>query len=640
MKLKHILLYFSLFVFPFSFLYGQQHDDHLVPLRTNPSLVNYTNQARKAHSLTWRLLSDSIVDTLPFLDDFSRGGPYPDTAFWMDNAAYINNTYPIYPPTIGVATLDGVNSQGQPYNPSCPPGASYPADSLTSRPINMSKYDKYGADSVWFSFYWQAGGNGLPPLTADTLLLQFRTSHTPWTTVWYQLGYSPVSPDTGFHLVMIPLLDTVYNHTYRTGTVNPYDSHFQFRFKNYACTSANADQWNIDEVYINEHRTYDDTIKNDVSFVYESSSLLKNYEYMPWEQFTCNDIRDTMYTEQRNNNNNSDNLTYSYSIPAASATYSAIDNINPGNSTTTAQTHIPIKSQYHCSTFSRPTDITMTQILHTSGDWIPWNDTLRFKQIFSNYYAYDDSTAEISYFINGASPIYLAEQITLNNADTLRGLEIYFDYMFVNPANYNMELAVWNNNNGGPGNIIFRDTNVASPRISDTLNGFTYYPYESATPLVFPGGTTIYVGWVQTNGDSLNIGFDRNTNSENKIFYWDNSFPPASWQICSFPGSIMMRPVFGTTHFHSPSLATTDIKTPLETISLYPNPAKNMVTLSSSVPANTMLKIMGADGREYVSNNNFYGNSINTSSLPSGFYIVEITPSNGQTSYQKLLIQK
>ena len=78
---------------------------------------------------------------------------------------------------------------------------------------------------------------------------------------------------------------------------NPFDPNFQFRFKNYACTSANSDQWNIDVVYLNEFRTYNDTagLIPDVSFVYESPSLLANYQYMPWEQFTANDVVDTMF---------------------------------------------------------------------------------------------------------------------------------------------------------------------------------------------------------------------------------------------------------------------------------------------------------------------------------------------------------
>ncbi len=74
-------------------------------------------------------------------------------------------------------------------------------------------------------------------------------------------------------------------------TFNPFDANFQFRFKNYACTSGDVDQWNIDEVFLDESRSYKDTARDDVSFVYESPSLLANYQYMPWEQFTANDLK-------------------------------------------------------------------------------------------------------------------------------------------------------------------------------------------------------------------------------------------------------------------------------------------------------------------------------------------------------------
>jgi len=658
MKFSKVVLYFSFLIFSSTFLYGQEHNDHVVPLKTNPALVNYTNKARKSHTPIRRLISDSIVVNLPFLDDFSHGGPYPNDSLWMDNAAFINNTYPICPPTIGVATLDGVNNEGQPYNKNCPPGASFPADSLTSRPINLDLDPNPLAaqiDSVYLSFYWQAGGRGFAPLTSDTLLLQFRTSRIPWTTIWYQLGYTPVPPDTGFHLAMIRLLDTMHLPL-NPGTFNAFDANFQFRFKNYACTSANADQWNIDEVYLNKNRTYNDSLSHtDVSFVYESPSLLANYEYMPWEQFTANDIVDTMYLTERYNAPHLGlaNTAYSYTIPKASASYGLGNEnipafIDVGYNPNISQTHIPIKSHFTYTPLSKPDTITINHLLKPAGaDFIAWNDTLRFNQIFSDYYAYDDGTAEASYFINGTTPLALAEEITLNNADTLCGLELYFNYMFVNPANYNMILTIWDNTGpgGSPGNIIYEnpDTDVATPRTSDTLNGFTFYPYISSSPLVINGGQSIYVGWIQTNGDSLNIGFDLNTNSQSKICYYDNAVPSYwnnGWNPGDYAGSLMMRPIFGHANAHSPLLHTAEIIAPSASISIYPNPANDIVNLTIPMPPNTSLRIYTADGREYMNNSNFYGSSINTSALPAGFYIVEVTPPGGQASYQKLLIQR
>lgn len=651
MKVKQIFLFtFSFFLFSFSFLHAQEHYDHLLPLKTNPALVNYVKQVKKTHGFVWRLISDSIVLNLPFLDDFSGGGPYPDTALWLDNAAFINNTYPICPPTIGVATLDGVNNEGQPYNPNCPPGSSYPADSLTSRPINMAPYNDN--ESVWLTFYWQAGGRGMAPLTSDTLLLQFRTGKTPWTTIWYQLGYTPVPPDTGFHLVMIPMTDTIHEALDSNGRFNSFDGNFQFRFKNYACTSANADQWNIDMVSLAEHWIASDTALANTSFVYESPSLLANYEYMPWEQFTANDLRDNMYMQMRNNGIAIANVTYNYTInttPVSTLPLGGItDNMNTfytsGYDTVYAQTHPAIKSNFNYTPLSGPDTITITHYIKNSNEFIKSDDTLKFNQVFSDFYAYDDGTAEASYFINGTTPIDLAEGFTLNNPDTLRGLELYFNYMFVNPANYNMILAVWDNTGPGgtPGHLIYEnpDSDVSAPRTSDTLNGFTFYPYSS--PLITTAGETIYVGWIQTNGDSLNIGFDLNTNSQNQIYYNVNTYP-GGWQTCTYPGSLMMRPVFGHSNAHSfvkQQQDSSEAYSSYESIRIYPNPANDMVNFSAPMPPNTTLKIYTADGREYVNNSDFYGNSINTSALPAGFYILEVTPQGGQTFYQKLLIQR
>ena len=61
--------------------------------------------------------------TLPFFDDFSRYSlPTNDPAVpnawqrWSDTCAFINSGFPIAPPSIGVATLDGLRADGYPYN--------------------------------------------------------------------------------------------------------------------------------------------------------------------------------------------------------------------------------------------------------------------------------------------------------------------------------------------------------------------------------------------------------------------------------------------------------------------------------------------------------------------------------------------
>ena len=58
--------------------------------------------------------------SLPFIDDFSYDSHQVDNDLWMESSVFVNRTYPINPPTIGVATFDGLDANG--IVAECPPG--------------------------------------------------------------------------------------------------------------------------------------------------------------------------------------------------------------------------------------------------------------------------------------------------------------------------------------------------------------------------------------------------------------------------------------------------------------------------------------------------------------------------------------
>ena len=72
---------------------------------------------------------------LPFYDDFSNITIYPDTGLWIDNEAYINATFPLYPINYGVATMDVIDARGYVYFEATP--FTFLADHLTSKPIRL-----------------------------------------------------------------------------------------------------------------------------------------------------------------------------------------------------------------------------------------------------------------------------------------------------------------------------------------------------------------------------------------------------------------------------------------------------------------------------------------------------------------------
>src|ERR1035437_3447726 len=135
---KHIILSFFIIVSTALFSQGLVRS----ALTTNQVLVKKWAELKMKPELRASSIHDTIgLDTIRgILDDFSYAGPYPDTALWLDNEVFINRGFAKAPITLGVATFDGLNANGYPYNFLASPTSSLPADSLTSKPINLLNY--------------------------------------------------------------------------------------------------------------------------------------------------------------------------------------------------------------------------------------------------------------------------------------------------------------------------------------------------------------------------------------------------------------------------------------------------------------------------------------------------------------------
>ena len=74
---------------------------------------------------------------------------------WLDNDVFLNDNYPKNPWTLGVATFDGLNSSGKPYDWTT--GSTDWSDQLTSKPIFLGLKDN--SDSLYFSFFFHNAKN-------------------------------------------------------------------------------------------------------------------------------------------------------------------------------------------------------------------------------------------------------------------------------------------------------------------------------------------------------------------------------------------------------------------------------------------------------------------------------------------------
>ena len=140
--MRRYLLVFSFFIFN-----NVLSQEFLSDLEGVPSCVEST----LSHNT-----SKSIL-TLPFIDDFSYSNSYPDNDLWISsNSIFINSSYAINPPTIGVATFDGLDFNRMAYSLAVTSSQSSDADTLLSREIDLS-----ANNSVYFFFllsasrYWR-----------------------------------------------------------------------------------------------------------------------------------------------------------------------------------------------------------------------------------------------------------------------------------------------------------------------------------------------------------------------------------------------------------------------------------------------------------------------------------------------------
>ncbi|MBK9213821.1 MAG: hypothetical protein IPO14_12990 [Saprospiraceae bacterium] len=82
--------------------------------------------------------------SLPFFDDFVQNKI--DSTNWTDGFVFVNYGMAVNPPSLGVATFDGINENGKPYG-----GGHGLSDILTSSFIDLSNQ---GSDSLFLSFFY------------------------------------------------------------------------------------------------------------------------------------------------------------------------------------------------------------------------------------------------------------------------------------------------------------------------------------------------------------------------------------------------------------------------------------------------------------------------------------------------------
>jgi hypothetical protein len=638
------------------FLQGQEG---IKPLHANLSLYYPT----PSHANTSKVTDTQIKKQnttgslfLPFKEDFSYASTnlYPSSSLWLDSNVFINTGYPIAPPSIGVATFEGLNKYGYPYNPNLLNlTQSLPADTLTSKPINLfvtaSSQTLQISDNIALSFYYQARGNGESPEANDSLLLDFYMPATnTWSNnVWFSRGNTNSNTnDTVFKRGFVWIKDNAF-----------LKDGFQFRFRNTATTAGDFDHWHLDYIYLDKGRSEQgDTVYNDLTFINTPTPFLKNYSAMPFQQYNSSEMANKISVRIRNSSSNYINLSYQFKIFNSSNQQlhfydGGRDNLCPfmrsnfsACTGTTGYSRVPAHANPSVSyTFANLSDSADFTIKHTlaligsSNDFFNSNDTIIQTQKFRNYYALDDGRAEAGYFVNAANG-KMAMKFVVNKTDTLQALRIYFDPVGNVPlasTSYSFNIILWADGGNGPGAVIFTEP-PQFPKYFNKIGfkGEPEYPITASLGLRTLGEGTYYIGFQQKVATGITVGFDRNINHNNMLYYDLGS----GWTQSSIAGSIMIHPVFGKKVLASVGLKQFETNT--SAFNIYPNPSNDILYLTTDKIEDYSLLLFDGLGR-IILNTSFYANqkSIDCKEFPNGLYFLSITKAGHIVHQQKIIVQ-
>lgn len=585
--------------------------------------------------------------SLPFWDDFSftpvndtsiATSNYPVDSLWVNNrSVWINNGMAINPPSLNVATFDGLDSTFLPYSQSVLTNGL--RDSLVSQGIKLGETEVTIAErnSVFLSFSYQWQGNGEAPDANDYLALQFKNNSGEWETVL------TILPKTSFNR------DEFYDTLIKVDGDRFFHDSFQFRFTNYGRQSGPYDTWNLDYVYLNKNRTPDDTDFPDQAIGTQLTSLFGKYRSVPYHQFLENngmtapafrvsnnldEFTDLSYITEgtfRNYKNNTFTETF-YSNLGGSDT-SAINEsgsgiIFPLEQRTVKLEYLPNPDDpgqfdpsadsvlfnlkvklFTGDTFDPKTgDFANDYDLNYQPIDFRVNDTVNATYFLKDYFAYDDGVAEYSVGLTqaGNRAAYLFEMLS-QTPDTLVGIDFYApDYAL--SSNMTTDFYVFRDEGGLPGDILYVIPSYAIQR--KALNQFQRI--RILEPFLVE--EKFYIGWKGPVGPPLQIGLDISSDSGDKIFVNTNG----SWvQNTDIVGNIMLRPVFGSADI------ITGVEETLSGIDIYPNPSAGEFYVKGEFDKLHITTVTGL-AVPFTLNGNDADHRINLENPSSGLYIIRI----------------
>ena len=507
----------------------------------------------------------------------------------------------------------------------------------------------FPGDTIWASVGCQPG---MFTLVMDTLTANTQGSiavpcdsvfttvaDTSWHHIWSAPGqtleaFMAENEGQYFKQVMIPIRD-----------VNYFRDDFYFRFFNYASivnsslpsNRSNEDNWNIDFVYLNINRTFDDTDYPMLSFSGKRPSFFNRYQSIPYRQYRINPsvvTRENLEIDIANLDGVEHVAHYYYDVQqiGGGQHYTHVlapETIPPYK--TNGYLECPAYGEspacpyvgeiFAMSIWYDSVSYLVSHYLYDSTANPPLVDSMIYRVGMYNYYAYDDGIPELGYGLSNPGGKF-AVRFDISEYDTIQGVQMLFNHTLNNANDKYFDIVIWKEENGKPGDEIYRLSNQR-PRWQDQIYRFSYYKFDKTVALA----STFYIGIEQTEGGLINIGLD--TSIDNIEYNFVNA--NGSWQQSNAHGSLMLRPVVGSSYFIGVEENCTS------TVAVYPNPVSDILHLEGDIDSG-QVSIFDLMGRKVYTGE--YQPTISVDQLNDGMYLLNVTTNEGRVINQKFIIRK
>lgn len=527
------------------------------------------------------------------------------TSRWTaSTSAWVNSGLAIQPPSINVATFDGIDSLGKPYSVNDVLAKGF-ADKLESQPIDLLAVPTSSRASVYFSFYYQLRGRGEAPELGDRLILEFLNKDKKWEQIWTRENDGTLSPDV-FNQVILPITEDRFFH-----------AGFRFRFKNFARLSGPYDSWHLDYIYLNDGRTAGDTSYPDRSVVSTLTSIFGVVRAMPKAHFFAagNAVLTKPSFIIHNLRVGNDQPVNYFSFAQVSKFSGGVETKLPNKLLDSAASIGSVKGLEFRTVQANNTGLlglldptsdslrirlklglssgdNIVPAPNVAGDYdsakfapidFRHNDTLRAEYWLSSYYAYDDGGAEYGAGLNqpGSQVAYQFDLAGVEDA-TVTHLQMYFP-RFGDETSQVIELRIWNDLSEDVNSLLYKEV-VTLQR--NELNNFWIKKLNKAVAVK----KTFYVGWRQTSAAVIAVGLDKNNDTGDRISFNING----TWQQNKLVvGSLMIRPVIGAPVQPGPDPVDGVEEVLTTSWAPYPNPSEGTFNIPASAEDISLSDISG-----------------------------------------------